>query len=98
MIINSSNLISFFEPPYVYGFPSLYYAKGHRQFQKACRAFLYKHLIPHALKWKREELIPAHIFKIFIKHHILLLNLPSSLPIIWLKKLGIHNILGVKIE
>ncbi|EAW12289.1 acyl-CoA dehydrogenase family protein [Aspergillus clavatus NRRL 1] len=94
----SPNPIPFSEPPYLRGLPSPYYTASHRQFQKACRKFMWEHLLSHAMEWEKQGTVPAHVFTDFCKHHMLLPNLPAPLPIAWLKRLGIHDILGVKVE
>ncbi len=44
-------------------------------------------------------MVPAHVFDAFAKANMLIPNLPAPLPVNWLKKLGIHNILGaVRVE
>ncbi|KAL4914482.1 acyl-CoA dehydrogenase/oxidase [Aspergillus aurantiobrunneus] len=90
--------VPFAEPPYLRGLPSPYYSDGHRRFQKACRGFLYENLIKHAMEWEKEGTVPEHVFKDFCKSNMLLPNLPAPLPVAWLKRLGIHDILGVKVE
>jgi acyl-CoA dehydrogenase len=51
------------------------------------------------MDWEREETVPEHVFETFAKHNMLIPNLPAPLPVAWLKKLGIHDILGVvKVE
>ncbi|KAL2867747.1 acyl-CoA dehydrogenase family protein [Aspergillus lucknowensis] len=90
--------VPFAEPPYLRGLPSPYYTDGHRRFQKAARAFLYENLIKHAMEWEKEGTVPEHVFKEFCKANMLLPNLPAPLPVAWLKRLGIHDILGVKVE
>ena len=52
----------------------------------------------YAMEWERESQVPEHVFETFGKHNMLLPNLPSPLPVDWLKRLGIHDILGVKVE
>ena len=86
------------EPPYLHGLPSPYYTEAHRKFQQRCRTFCWENLISHAMDWEREGDVPEHVFKTFSKHGMLIPNLPSPLPVTWLKKLGIHDILGVKVE
>ncbi|OJJ54729.1 hypothetical protein ASPSYDRAFT_210376 [Aspergillus sydowii CBS 593.65] len=90
--------VPFAEPPYLRGLPSPYYTEGHRRFQKAAREFLYENLIKHAMEWEKEGTVPEHVFKDFCKANMLLPNLPAPLPAEWLKRLGIHDILGVKVE
>ncbi|PGH05121.1 hypothetical protein AJ79_06869 [Helicocarpus griseus UAMH5409] len=98
MATNSPNPVPFSEPPYLCGLPSPYYTEGHRRFQKACRAFLWEHLMSRAFEWEREGTVPEHVWHTFAKHNMLVPNLPAPLPVAWLKKLGIHDILGVKVE
>lgn len=50
------------------------------------------------MEWEREGDVPPHVFETFAKHNMLLPNLPSPLPVAWLKRLDIHDILGVKVE
>ncbi|KAJ5437736.1 uncharacterized protein N7458_008734 [Penicillium daleae] len=90
--------VPFAEPPYLRGLPSPYYTEGHRLFQKACRVFMYEHLLKNAMEWEKEGTVPEYVFKNFCKHNMLLPNLPAPLPVAWLKRLGIHDILGVKVE
>ncbi|GIJ86787.1 hypothetical protein Asppvi_005682 [Aspergillus pseudoviridinutans] len=94
----SPNPIPFSEPPYLRGLPSPYYTASHRRFQKACRAFIWEHLLSHAMEWEKAGTVPEHVFKDFCKHNMLLPNLPAPLPVDWLKRLGINDILGVKVE
>lgn len=98
MADNSPNPVPFAEPPYLNGLPSPYYTESHRKFQKACRAFIWEHLSQHAMNWENEGSVPPDVFDTFNKYHMLLPNLPAPLPAEWLKKLGIHDILGVKVE
>ncbi|ODH34607.1 hypothetical protein ACO22_03067 [Paracoccidioides brasiliensis] len=98
MATNSENPIPFSEPPYLCGLPSPYYTEAHRTFQKACRAFMWENLTSHAFEWEREGTVPEHVWQTFAKHNMLVPNLPSPLPVVWLKKLGINDILGVKVE
>lgn len=51
------------------------------------------------MDWEREETVPEHVFGTFAKANMLIPNMPSPLPVEWLKKLGVHDILGVvKVE
>lgn len=94
-----SRPIPFSEPPYLCGLPSPYYTVSHLRWQKACRAFVTDNLSQYAMDWEREEMVPAHVFDAFAKANMLIPNLPAPLPVNWLKKLGIHNILGaVRVE
>ncbi|EUC26791.1 hypothetical protein COCCADRAFT_113365, partial [Bipolaris zeicola 26-R-13] len=64
----------------------------------ACRAFLEKHLLPFALKWEREEKMPDDLFQTLHQLNMLLLNMSASLPIYWLRSLGINDDAGTHIE
>ncbi|KAF2748144.1 short-chain specific acyl-CoA dehydrogenase mitochondrial precursor [Sporormia fimetaria CBS 119925] len=91
--------VPFSEPPYLVGLPSPYYKPTHLAWQKACREFISKHLLEKALEWDTIETLPEHVFETFAKHGMLLPSLPAPLPVEWLKKLGIHELLGaVKVE
>jgi acyl-CoA dehydrogenase len=91
--------IPFSEPPYLAGLPSPYYNESHRRWQKACRAFVEKNLIKHAMEWERDETVPTDVFEKFAKANMLVPSLPAPLPIEWLKRLGIHEMLGgLKVE
>lgn len=98
MADNLENPIPFSEPPYLCGLPSPYYTESHRQFQKACRRFLWDNLLSNAAEWEKEGTVPEHVFATFCKSGMLLPNMPAPLPVEWLKDLGIHDILGVKVE
>jgi acyl-CoA dehydrogenase len=98
MADNSPNPIPFSEPPYIRGLPSPYITPAHRRFQQACRKFATENLLQHALEWEREGTVPEHVFGTFCKHNMLLPNMPAPLPVDWLKRLGINDILGVKVE
>ncbi|KAE8153220.1 acyl-CoA dehydrogenase/oxidase [Aspergillus avenaceus] len=88
--------IPFAEPPYL-RLPSPYYTPAHRAFQKKCRAFLWEHLISNASTWEKEGQVPDHVFRTFCQHNMLLPNLPAPLPVQWLHKLGIREILDVPV-
>lgn len=98
MTDTSPSLIPFAEPPYIRGLPSPYITPTHRHFQQACRKFATENLFQHALEWEREGTVPEHVFHTFCKHNMLLPIMPAPLPVDWLKRLGIHDILGVKVE
>ena len=91
--------IPFSEPPYLAGLPSPYYTESHLRWQKACHAFVDENFTQHAMDWEREEVVPPHVFEKFAAANMLIPNLPAPLPVEWLKKLGVHDILGaVKVE
>ncbi len=50
------------------------------------------------MDWEREETVPSHVFEKFAAANMLIPSLPAPLPVVWLKKLGIHDILGTKVE
>ena len=91
--------VPFSEPPYLAGLPSPYYNESHRKWQKACRAFLDENLTQHAMDWERDEKVPEDVFHKFAKANMLVPSLPAPLPVEWLRRLGVNDILGVvKIE
>jgi acyl-CoA dehydrogenase len=97
--MSSQTPIPFAEPPYLCGLPSPYYSPSHLRWQKACRVFVEEHFLPHAMEWERVGTVPPHVFETFARHNMLIPNLPAPLPVQWLNKLGIHDILGaVKVE
>jgi acyl-CoA dehydrogenase len=97
--MSSTAFVPFSEPPYIVGLPSPYYKETHLKWQKACRKFVDEHLLEKALEWDTAEMVPEHVFQTFAKNGMLLPTLPAPLPVEWLKKLGIHDILGaVKVE
>lgn len=92
-------VIPFSEPPYLAGLPSSYYTEPHRRWQKACRAFLDENLTQHAMDWERDEKVPEDVFRKFAEANMLVPSLPAPLPVEWLKRLGVNDILGViKVE
>lgn len=98
MAENSLNPVPFSEPPYLRGLPSPYITDAHRRFQKACRKFAWENLIQHAMEWEKAGTVPEHVFKTFCQANMLLPNMPAPLPVEWCKRLGINDILGVKVE
>lgn len=51
------------------------------------------------MDWEREGFVPEDVFHQFASSNMLVPSLPAPLPIQWLKKLGIHDILNtVKVE
>ena len=51
------------------------------------------------MDWERDGLVPAHVFAKFAEANMLIPSLPAPLPVEWLKRLGVHDILGeVKVE
>jgi acyl-CoA dehydrogenase len=91
--------VPFSDPPWLSGLPSPYYNESHKKWQKAIRSFLWENLHKNALEWDTEEILPESVFKTFAENGMLLPSLPAPLPVEWLKKLGIHDILGVvKVE
>lgn len=94
----STPIIPFSEPPYLSGLPTPHHKPTHLKFQKAIRAFLDTHMTPNALEWETEETVPEHLFQTFVKHNMLIPNLPAPLPIAWLEKLGINDILGTPVR
>jgi len=96
--MSATPIVPFSEPPYIAGLPSPYYKETHLKFQKACREFVDKHLNDKAMEWDAAETLPPHVFETFAKANMLVPSLPAPLPVEMLKKLGVHHILGVKVE
>lgn len=90
--------IPFSEPPYLQGLPVPWITPELREWQQKCRAFITEHLTQYAWDWEKEETVPAHVFEVFAKHHMLIPSLPAPLPVKELKDAGIHDILGIKVE
>ena len=88
----------FSDPPYLTGLPSPYYTASHLRFQKACRAFITESLHQNALDWERDGFVPAHVFDKFAASNMLIPSLPAPLPVEWLKRLGVRDILGIGVE
>lgn len=81
------------------GLPSPYYTDSHRRWQKACRAFIEENLIKNAMAWETEETLPGDVWEKFTAANMLIPSMSAPLPVEWLKRLGIHDILGaVKVE
>lgn len=95
----STAKIPFADPPWLNGLPSPYYSESHRKWQVACREYIGRVLHANAREWDDEGLIPQSVWDDFAKHNMLIPSLPAPLPVEWLKKLGIHDFLGVvKVE
>jgi acyl-CoA dehydrogenase len=89
--------IPFAEPSYLH-LPSPYFKPTHLAFQQRCRAWMEEHFLPHVLEWENLETVPSYVFDLYNKHNMLLPNLKSPLPVKWLHKLGLNDILGVPVE
>jgi acyl-CoA dehydrogenase len=87
----------FADPSYL-DLPSPYFKDTHLQFQKRCRAWFEKHFLPYALEWETTGTVPEHVWKTFNDSNMLIPNLASPLPVQWLKRLNINDILGVPVE
>lgn len=91
--------VPFSEPPWLLGHPSPIYKETHRRWQAAIRPFIEKHLINQAKEWEKAEDVPDHVFGEFAAANMLIPALPAPLPVAWLKRLGIHELLGgLKVE
>ncbi|KAF9890598.1 hypothetical protein FE257_005729 [Aspergillus nanangensis] len=94
----SANPVPFEEPPYLRGLPSPIYTESHRRFQKACRQFVWDNLLVNAMEYEKAGQVPDHVFQKFCDNNMLVPNLPAPLPVNWLKRMNIYDILGVKVE
>lgn len=56
-------------------------------------------LLVHAVEWEKAETVPEHVFTTFAKANMIIPALPAPLPVDWLKRLGITELLGgLKVE
>ncbi|KAI1121458.1 putative acyl-CoA dehydrogenase [Nemania abortiva] len=91
--------IPFSEPSWLMGLPSPYYTDSHRRFQNAIRPFIQKHLLDRAVEWEKSGNVPEHVLQEFANANMLIPALPAPLPVDWLRRLGIHELLGgIKVE
>ena len=90
--------IPFAEPPWLLGLPSPYYNESHRQWQKDCREWLKDRFTAHTLEWEEEGTVPERVFKEFFAENMLIPYMPAPLPVEYLKSVGIHKILNLKVE
>jgi acyl-CoA dehydrogenase len=91
--------IPFSEPSWLLGLPSPIFKETHRKWQASVRAFVEKNLLKDAMEWEKAEAVPPHVFETFAKANMLVACLPAPLPVVWLKRLGIHELLGgLKVE
>lgn len=90
--------VPFREPSYLVGLPSPFYKDKHLKFQKRCRKWFEENFLEKAMEWENEGDVPEDLFDTFNRAGMLLPNLPSPLPVEWLHKSGISDILGTPIE
>lgn len=91
--------VPFSEPPWLSGLPSPVFKETHRKWQANIRSFIETNLLQHAIEWEKAETVPPHVFETFAKANMLIPALPAPLPVDWLKRLGIHELLGgLKVE
>lgn len=91
--------IPFSDPPYLLSLPSPYFTPSHLKWQAAIRPWIQSHLHDRALEWDTAGTLPESVFRDFAQANMLLPALPAPLPVAWLKKLGIHTLLGgLKVE
>jgi len=90
--------VPFSDPAWLSGIPSPYFSEDHKAWQKKVRAFMEEHLLPQALEWDTLETVPPHVFETFAKHNMLIPSLPAPLPVEWLHRVGIKDILGLPVE
>lgn len=96
---NASVPIPFSEPPWLLGLPSPIFKPTHAHWQRTIRAFITEHLHSHAVEWEKAGTVPTHVFETFAKHNMLIPALPAPLPVAWLHRVGIHELLGgLKVE
>lgn len=86
--------IPFSDPPWLLGLPSPVFKETHKKWQSSVRAFVETNLLPHAIEWEKAEAVPPHVFETFARANMLIPALPAPLPVAWLRKLGVHELLG----
>lgn len=86
--------IPFSEPPWLLGQPTPIFKDTHRRWQADVRSFVESNLLRHAVEWDKAELVPPHVFEAFARANMLIPALPAPLPVGWLRRLGIHQLLG----
>ena len=86
--------IPFSEPPYLSSLPSPYFTPSHRKWQAAIQPFIQSHLHDRAVEWDVSGTVPPEVFTTFAQANMIIPALPAPLPVAWLKKLGIHTLLG----
>lgn len=86
--------VPFSEPPWLLGLPSPIFKETHRKWQADVRAFVEKNLAKDAMEWEKAEAVPPHVFETFARANMLIPCLPAPLPVAWLKRLGINELLG----
>jgi acyl-CoA dehydrogenase len=90
--------VPFSDPPWLMGMPSPYYNESHRKWQQTIRPWIQENLHKNALEWDTQEILPESVFKKFAANGMLIPSLPAPLPVEWLKRLGINEIMGLKVE
>jgi acyl-CoA dehydrogenase len=53
--------VPFAEPPWLNGLPSAYYNDSHRKWQKTCREFVDRVMMPYAGDWEAAGDVPGMI-------------------------------------
>lgn len=86
--------IPFSDPSWLLGLPNPIFKPTHAKWQRAVRAFTEEHLHAHAIEWEKAGTVPPHVFETFARHNMLVPCLPAPLPVAWLRRLGIHELLG----
>ncbi|KAF2428601.1 short-chain specific acyl-CoA dehydrogenase mitochondrial precursor [Tothia fuscella] len=90
--------VPFSDPAWLMGLPSPYYNESHRRWQATIRPWLEENLHKNAFEWDTAELLPESVFKTFAEAGMLIPSLPCPLPVEWLKRVGINDIMGVKVQ
>jgi acyl-CoA dehydrogenase len=90
--------IPFSEAPYARGLPCPLYSESHLLWQKKCKAFLDKHYHPFAVQWEEEDNVPDSYWQTFTSANMFVPAMAMPLPCDWLRRVGIHDVLGTPIE
>ncbi|KAK4503646.1 hypothetical protein PRZ48_004561 [Zasmidium cellare] len=90
--------VPFEEPSWLTGLPHPLYKETHIRFQKTARAWFEEHFLPYCMEWENAGELPKDLFDKFNQYNMLLPNLAPPLPVEWLHKSGVKDILGTPVE
>ena len=90
--------VPFSEAPFARGLPNPLYTKSHLLWQKRIKAFLDEHYHPFSEKWEEADSVPDSHFQTLIRANVLVASMTMPLPCDMLRKMGIHEVLGIPIE
>jgi acyl-CoA dehydrogenase len=90
--------LPFSDPPHLSSLPSPIFSPSHTRFRTAIRAFI-SATLHSPLEWDAAGHVPDEVFREFAEANMLFPALPAPLPVEWLHRLGVRELLGgVKVE